>query len=71
MGGARGCSMVTKKPTVPARLDTRLSRSGGWSRILLLAASECSAEKSALETAVACFARRRLPVKVVRSQTHS
>jgi hypothetical protein len=63
--------MVIEKPTVPARLGTRPNRSGGWSRILLLAASECSAGKSALETAVACFARRRLPIKVVRSQTHS
>jgi len=60
--------MVTVKSTVPAGLNVRKGRSSGWSHILLLEASECGAEKSALETAVACFARRRLLLKAVRSK---
>ena len=43
-----------------ARPEARPSSSSSWSRILLLADSECGTKQSALEAAVACFARRRL-----------
>ncbi|HEY1170883.1 MAG TPA: hypothetical protein VGH19_05890 [Verrucomicrobiae bacterium] len=51
--------MVTEKSTVLLRPMMRTNRTRGWSHILLTT-SECGLGKSALETAVASLARRRL-----------